>query len=316
MAPPLLALTEARLTIGRQTILDGIDCAVGKGDRIGLVGRNGAGKSTLLRVLTGETELDSGIRTLRPRTSVASLAQEPALPPGLSLRAFVVRGLANAVDRDTLLYRADTVLEELELDPGRSTSGLSGGEQRRVALAHTLISEPELLLLDEPTNHLDLQTILRLEERIAAYPGGLVLISHDRAFLERLTTSLWWLDRGQLRVLGQGYAAFDAWSEQVIEAEQAELTRLDRRLEVEADWLHKGVTARRKRNQGRMRRLQDLRTQRREHIASPGSVKLQADAGERSGQLVIEAKGIGIALVAERSSRTTRPASWAANGSA
>ncbi len=292
MAPPLLALNDAQLRIGQQQLFAGLTAVLAKGDRVCLVGRNGSGKSTLLRVLAGLVELDSGEMFARPRTTVAYLPQEPVLPAAATLADLVLAGLSEAERGEDARYRAEIALEELGMDPARTPQGLSGGEIRRVSLATTFVSDPDVLLLDEPTNHLDLPTIEWLEERLAAFAGSFVVISHDRRFLTRLSTRTWWLDRGHLHACDQGYAAFETWSEQILAAEEAQLARLDKRLEAETHWLHRGVTARRRRNMGRMRQLQDLRAQRRQIIAPQGSVRLQATAAPVSGRLVIEAEEI------------------------
>ena len=292
MAPPVLALKNARLRIGQQELFVGLDAVLARGDRACLVGRNGSGKSTLLRVLAGLTELDGGEVFVQPRITTAYLPQEPVLPKAASLADLVLLGLPAAERGEAARYRADILLHELGMEPERAPEGLSGGEIRRVSLAQALVAEPEVLLLDEPTNHLDLPTIEWLEERLAAFAGSFVVISHDRRFLTRLSTRTWWLDRGTLRMSERGYAGFEAWSTEVLAAEEAEIQRLDKRLEAETHWLHRGVTARRKRNMGRLRNLQDLRQQRRQLIPPPGSVKLPGGSPALSGRLVIEAEGI------------------------
>lgn len=282
--PPLLALKDASVRIASQVLFQGLELGVGKGDRICLVGRNGSGKSTLLKAMAGLVPLDEGERFVQPRASVAYLAQEPALPAAGTLRDHVLEALAEGEG-----HRAEAVLESVGLDPWRGVEGLSGGEARRADLARALAAAPDVLLLDEPTNHLDLPTIERLEETLAGFRGGLVLVSHDRAFLRRLSRATWWLDRGRLHTTGRGYEAFEAWSGEVLETEEAQLSRLDKRLEAETHWLHRGVTARRKRNMGRMRELEALRQERRDHVGRQGVARIAAEGGRASGRLVVEA---------------------------
>jgi ATP-binding cassette subfamily F protein uup len=304
MPPPLLALKGATLHLGRQQLFASLDVAVARGDRICLVGRNGSGKSTLLRALAGLQELDAGERFVQPRTSIAWLPQEPAFAPGVALADEVLAGLPPGERQAAARYRAEIVLARLQLDPWARTDTLSGGETRRLAIAKTLVGEPDILLLDEPTNHLDIATIEWLEAELRAFPGGLVLVSHDRMFLARLSRTTWWLDRGRLRESPAGFAGFESWSEQVLAAEEAELARLDRRIEAEQQWVHKGVTARRKRNMGRLRNLAALREDRRNRLQHPGSVRLEAERGRLGGRLVIEVEGIakrfGERVVVER----------------
>ena len=291
VSPPLLSLRAAVVRIASQVLFGPLDVAVGRGDRICLIGRNGAGKSTLLRALAGAIELDAGERFLQQRSTVVYLPQEPVLPAGGTIGDWVTSGLPPA-EQATGAWQAQSLLAEIDLDPERSVVGLSGGETRRVSLARALVAAPDILLLDEPTNHLDIAAIEWLEATLHSFRGGLVTISHDRTFLRNLSAATWWLDRGRLHVGEQGFAGFDAWSETILETEEAALARLDKKLEAETHWLHRGVTARRRRNMGRLRRLEDLRAARRDHVGRVGSAKLVASTGRGGGSLVIEARDV------------------------
>ena len=292
MAPPLLTLRNAHLKIGRQTLFADLDVAIARDDRICLVGRNGAGKSTLLKAIAGSIELDGGERFLQPRTTIAYLPQEPRLTVGATARDIVLEGLPADQDPETGRHLADAALARFGIDPALGTDVVSGGEARRIALAQTLVGKPEILLLDEPTNHLDIQAIERLESDLEGFRGAMVMISHDRRFLSSLSTRTWWLDRGQVRALDNGFDGFERWSQDVLAQEETELHRLNKAIEAETEWLHFGVTARRKRNQGRLRRLQAMRQERAEHLRPEGQVKLESQRAAMSGRMVIEAKSI------------------------
>ncbi|PKU22678.1 ATP-binding cassette domain-containing protein [Telmatospirillum siberiense] len=287
--PPLLALKDGFVTFGGRPLFTGVSFQVGRGEKCCLVGRNGSGKSTLLKVLAGEVVLDSGELFVQPGIRLAYLAQDPQIETP-TIGDWVATGLSP--DERDQRYRVDAVLEGLSVDGGRSPANLSGGERRRAALARALVGEPDALLLDEPTNHLDLPTILWLESHLATYKGALVVISHDRSFLATISRQTLWLDRGLVRRSENGFAAFETWQEEIYAAEEAEQDRMDKRLAAETHWLHRGVTARRKRNMGRLRALQSLRKERSERIQVQGSVKLAVDAGDVSGKLVIEAKDL------------------------
>jgi ABC transport system ATP-binding/permease protein len=291
MSTPLLSLRNATVRIGPDPLFTGLSLAVGRSDRICLIGRNGAGKSTLLKALAGQIELDAGERFVQPRTSIAYLSQEPDFRGCRTVLDVALSGLPPA-ERDAGRHRAESALLRLDLDPTRAVGTLSGGEARRAALASAMVGEHEVLLLDEPTNHLDLATIEQLEQDLARFRGGLVMVSHDRAFLTTLGRTLWWLDRGRLRALDEGFGAFDAWSEQVLGNEESELRQLEKTIVIETEWSHQGITARRKRNQGRMRRLDALRKERAQRPASAGSVKLAAPGTAPSGKLVVEAENL------------------------
>jgi ABC transport system ATP-binding/permease protein len=288
MGAPLIQLQDIHLTFGGAPLLQGAELIVGEGDRLCLVGRNGSGKSTLLRIAAGFVEADRGTRSAAPSATVRYLPQEPDLSGFATTLAFVEAGLAPGDDP----YRAQYLLSCLGLTGEEGTDRLSGGEARRAALARVLAPSPDILLLDEPTNHLDLPAIEWLESELNALRSAMVLISHDRRFLERLSRATVWLDRGATRRLEQGFSAFEAWRDTVLEQEELEQHKLDRRIVMEEHWVRYGVTARRKRNVGRMARLAGMRIQRREARRATGSVKLAASEGETSGAVVIEAKAI------------------------
>jgi ATP-binding cassette subfamily F protein uup len=291
--PPLLALRDARAGFGGAPLFDGVSLAVGRGDRSCLVGRNGSGKSTLLKVLAGAVEPDSGERFVQPGMRLGWLPQDPVLPAAETVAEYVAGGLpADEAHGAADDYRVAAVLDRLKLGATRPLGSLSGGEGRRAALARTLVSDADVLLLDEPTNHLDLPTIEWLEEELAGFAGGIVMISHDRAFLRRVTTRTLWLERGSIRALEEGFAGFEAWQAAQLEAEETEAHKLDRKIAMEMHWLARGVTARRKRNEGRLARLKGLRKARAERIRAAGRAKLALEGASPSGELVVEAENV------------------------
>ncbi|MEM0908971.1 MAG: ATP-binding cassette domain-containing protein [Pseudomonadota bacterium] len=287
--PPLLTLQDTALTFGRTPLLEAATLMVAPGERIALVGRNGSGKSTLLRIAAGIIEADSGARFVQPGATVRYLAQEPDLSRFPTVGAFVEAGLGPGDDPHTARH----MLEALALDPDASPKPMSGGEVRRAALAHALAPDPDILLLDEPTNHLDIDAILWLEALLKERRKALVLISHDRRFLEALSTVTVWLDRGRTHRMEKGFAAFEDWRDGILEAETEERRRLDKKIAQEEEWLRYGVTARRKRNMGRLRKLQDLRQERREARKATGLVGMNLASATRSGQRLIVADAVG-----------------------
>ena len=288
MAPPLLHLQGVALTFGGTPLIENAELSVAPQERICLVGRNGSGKSTLLKMAAGLVEPDAGKRFVQPGATMRYLPQEPDLTGYETLGAYVAEGLGPADDA----YRGEYLLTELGLDPARSTQALSGGEARRAALARSLAPSPDILLLDEPTNHLDLPAIEWLESELAGMRTALVLISHDRRFLEKLSRATIWLDRGQTRRLEEGFGSFEAWRDKVLEEEERDRHKLTRKIAAEEDWLRYGVTARRKRNVRRLGELHGLRKELREQRRATGDVRLAATEGETSGKIVIEAKGV------------------------
>ncbi len=288
--PPILTLRDVYLTFGGDPLIAGAAFSISRSERACLVGRNGAGKSTLLKMAAGITEFDSGERFVQPGTHLSYLPQDPDLSVYNTVHEFVSEGLRGTQGGDH--YRVDAALDELKLDPASDPRLFSGGEARRAAIARAIVSDPDILLLDEPTNHLDLTTIEWLERRLSAFAGAIIVISHDRTFLRRMTNTCLWLDRGLVRTLNKGYAHFDDWQERILAAEQEEKRRLEKRIERETHWLHRGVTARRTRNMGRLRNLQSLREQRQSMLGPTGQVALKMETGDLSGKMVIEAEGI------------------------
>ncbi|MGA0605438.1 ABC-F family ATP-binding cassette domain-containing protein [Phenylobacterium sp. VNQ135] len=289
MRAPILALKDVRLADGPRMLFDGVDLGLEPRVRACLVGRNGAGKSTLMRIIAGQIEADSGERVITPGVRVSMVLQEPEISGG-TLLDYATAGGAPA-------HRAEAELEAFGLDPRKAATGLSGGETRRAALARAFAEDPDVLLLDEPTNHLDILAIDTLEQAIAESRAAMLIVSHDRAFLERVTGRCFWLEHRQVRRLDRGFAEFDAWVEK-IEAQQAEeARRLDKAIEREQHWLARGVTARRARNEGRRRRLIAMRQEKSERLKEArGSLNMGLASSGVSGQRVVEAKGLSKAF--------------------
>ncbi len=292
MAAPVLALRDVRLADGPRWLFDGVDLGLEARGRACLVGRNGAGKSTLLRILAGQTAPDDGERIVTPGLRVVLVSQEPLLE-GETLLDFAAAGGAAR-------HEAEAALESFGLDPARVPVGLSGGEARRAALARAFAEQPDVLLLDEPTNHLDIIAIERLETLIGRSRASILIVSHDRAFLERATERCFWLESRKVRRLDAGFAAFEPWAEKHAAAEAEAARRLDKAIEREQDWMSFGVTARRARNEGRRRRLVAMRQEKSESLRlARGEMTLASAAAPISGKRVLEAKGVSKAYGAK-----------------
>jgi ATP-binding cassette subfamily F protein uup len=288
LAPPLIQLSGIDLTFGGTPLLEGAELSISPRERVCLVGRNGSGKSTLLKIVAGFVDPDSGTRFVQPGASVRYLPQEPDLSAFDSTLAYVESGLGPTDSP----YQARYLLEQLGLTGSEDPAHLSGGEARRAALAHVLAPDPDILLLDEPTNHLDLPAIEWLETTLAQQRAALVLISHDRRFLEALSRTTVWLDRGKTTRIDIGFAEFEAWRDRKLEEEEVAQHKLDRKIAREEHWMRYGVTARRKRNVKRVANLQALRQVRRDWRKATGSAEMAVSSAETSGALVVEAKGI------------------------
>src|SRR5712671_2334064 len=288
MAPPLIQLKDIALTFGGTPLLSGVELSVSSAERVCLIGRNGSGKSTLLKIAAGLVEPDSGSRFVQPGATIRYLPQEPDFEGHATTLAYVEAGLGPGDDH----YQARYLLEQLGLGGEEDPAHLSGGEARRAALARVLAPAPDILLLDEPTNHLDLTTIEWLERELAGARAALVMISHDRRFLTNLSRSTIWLDRGQTRRIERGFAAFEAWRDDVLAEEEREQHKLDRKIVAEEHWLRYGVSARRKRNVRRLGNLHALREARRSYRGAAGNAALTAAAADRPGSLITEADRI------------------------
>ncbi|MGE4010577.1 MAG: ABC-F family ATP-binding cassette domain-containing protein [Alphaproteobacteria bacterium] len=289
--PPVLSLRGATVSFGGDPLFKDVDLHLTRGERACLVGRNGSGKSTLMKAIMGLVEMDRGELYCEPGARVDYLPQDAALPPGQTVHSFVS---ARRVDgSDIPEYLVDQFLTRLDLDPARDISTLSGGEGRRAALARVFADPPDVLLLDEPTNHLDLKTIEWVEETLLAFKGAILVVSHDRAFLNNVTTQSLWLDRGRMRSYDKGFAHYEQGVEAVLEEEERQAAKLDAHLVLETRWLLRGVSARRRRNQGRLEKLYAMRAARADllgHMA--GRTKADIRVGEVRSKMMIEAKKI------------------------
>ncbi|MEM7722904.1 MAG: ATP-binding cassette domain-containing protein [Pseudomonadota bacterium] len=284
---PLLQLSDISLTFGGDPVFDGLDLVVQAGDRMALVGRNGSGKSTLMKVMAGLVEPDSGARVTPDGVSVGYMEQDPDFAGFATLGDFATATLGHSET-----WRVEAAAQGLKLRLEADVDRASGGERRRAALARLMAEAPELMLLDEPTNHLDIDAIGWLEGELARVKSAFVLISHDRAFLTALARGTLWIDRGMVRRQDKGFAAFEAWRDKTWEEEDVARHRLDRKIKAEARWAVEGISARRKRNQGRVRALQGLRAERSAMIKRQGTAAMALEAGPQSGKKVIEAKRI------------------------
>lgn len=287
-APPLLTLKDIHLSFGGDPVLQGAELMVLPEETVCLIGRNGSGKSTLLKIAADLIDCEEGERFVRPGTTIRYLPQEPDLSGYTDTLSYVHEGLESGDDP----YRPIYLLEQLGLTGSENPTHLSGGEARRAALARILAPKPDVLLLDEPTNHLDLPTIEWLEKELKSLRRALVIISHDRRFLERLSQATVWLDRGITRRLSEGFSAFESWRDGIIDNEDRTQQKLGRKIVREEHWLRYGVTARRKRNVRRLENLHNLRQDRRDHRKRAGNVKLQTGDANVSSKMVIEAKSI------------------------
>jgi ATP-binding cassette subfamily F protein uup len=286
MAITLLRLKDACVRFSGTPVFEGLTAQILEGDRICLVGRNGCGKSTLLKAIAKIYELDDGEHFLMPGQKLVYLEQDKNYPLDISTSELLESYGAKP-------HEGRSILDKLGIDPESTLNNASGGQKRRFALAESLVRNPTILLLDEPTNHLDLPSIQWLEEYLARFRGAVVMISHDRRFLENTSNTTWWIDRGALHVNKKGFKEFDAWSSILMEEEERRLEKLNTRLRLETDWLHYGVTARRKRNQGRLQRLHELRAERRDVMQNKTrSIDVNPVNLPRGSKIIIEAKEI------------------------
>ncbi|SFK57549.1 ABC-F family ATP-binding cassette domain-containing protein [Shimia haliotis] len=284
---PLLQMSDISLTFGGDPVFDQLGLVVQPGDRVALVGRNGSGKSTLMKVMAGLVEPDRGEIVVPAGISVGYMDQDPDMSGFSTLGEFASAGLDPGE-----MYKVERAGEGLKFDPERPVETASGGERRRAALARLMAEAPDLMLLDEPTNHLDIEAIAWLEEELKATRAGFVLISHDRAFLRELSRATLWIDRGMVRRQEKGFDDFEAWRDKIWDEEDTARHKMDRKIKSEARWAVEGISARRKRNMGRVRALKDLRAERASMIRRHGAAGMELSAGPKSGKKVIDAKGV------------------------
>jgi len=287
MAPPILSYEDLGLIQGEGWLFRNLDVHIGPRDRLALIGRNGAGKTTLLKCLADLIETDEGTRKIVPGTRVVLLEQDPIVTGHATLEDWVLAG-----EGAPAVHEAAAIADQIGIDLTRPTATASGGERRRAAIVRALAQDPDLLLLDEPTNHLDLGAIDWLEDWLKRFKGAFIAISHDRTFLTRLTKSCLWLDRGSLRRAEIGFGGFEAWTEKVYDEEQRAAEKLDAKLALELHWLQRGVTARRRRNQGRLAKLNEMRAQRAAMLGPAGSAKLGLAKDEVKTKTVIDAEHV------------------------
>ena len=285
MAAPILAYEDLGVIQGHGWLFRHLDIHIGARDRLALIGRNGAGKTTLLKLIAGAIDADEGRRVIVPGTRVVLLEQEPSLAGCATLADYVLRG-----DDAPLRHEAEAIADQLGIDLGREAASASGGERRRAAIVRALAQDPDVLLLDEPTNHLDIAAIDWLEEWLGRFKGAFVVISHDRTFLTRLTKQTLWMDRGSIRRAEIGFGGFEAWTEQVYAEEERNAQRLDAKLKIEEHWLQRGVTGRRRRNQGRLAKLKEMRAERAAMIGPQGAANLATAADDSKTKVVIDVK--------------------------
>jgi ATP-binding cassette subfamily F protein uup len=286
--PPIFAFENLALQQGGGWLFQDIDLFIGARDRLALIGRNGAGKTTLMKLVAGTVEADKGNRVVVPGTNIVMLEQDPDVSAFDRLVDFAIHGAKGPPE-----YAVRAIADQLGINLDREAKTASGGEKRRAAICRALASEPDLLLLDEPTNHLDLAAIEWLEDWLTRYRGAFMVISHDRTFLTRLTRQTFWLDRGLLRRNEIGFGGYDAWTERVYAEDARNADRLDAKLKIEAHWLERGVTARRKRNQGRLAKLWEMRAARAAMIGPQGTAKLAAASDDSKTKTVINAENVG-----------------------
>jgi len=289
MSMPILNLTDVRLAFGGKPLFEGVSFTLAKGERAALVGRNGAGKSTLMRLITGRHEPDDGELWIHPGTVITTVEQEPDLSTHETVLDYAVSGGAEP-------WRAEAELGHFGVDPKADPNILSGGQTRRAALAKAFALDPDILLLDEPTNHLDVPMIETLETRLIGYNGAVLLVSHDRRFMENVTTNTLWLRDGVVLKSPKGYGDFDRWAEEIEEAEIRQLEKIKTQLKAEEHWLQRGVTGRRARNMGRLHKLKAMRAEAARRKSAIAAQKATAgisaeDAGHQSRK-VIETFGL------------------------